>query len=417
MTAEDSKGWLIATAVAIALWIALAVRLMIADVWDETNGMLLFSSSAMTLAEKLRFTLTQSLGFWRPLPTLVLASILHVVPDFGISWRILRALNIAALLASLGFLVDALRQWRGSEDRRTTFVLTIAFLFSSSSVITAGWFANAFDASALLLICAGLSLLARDRSIAAGVVFGLAFFCKETAALTLPFLVVLFVAQRIHLRETLRAGVPAAILGAIYFAIRSKIVPFGSAGDVHGFAPEQIGPTIVNLAGSFWLQSMKQSSFAFLGIAAMIGSLIALRRPRVIGIVVLFYAGVGVIYWGMFNEYQNGVLMHHVNFIGRLYLVPAAMMLVLLLVERRTLAVALLAIPIVFGAALTWRDHARFQSTYARIYRTASETAARPLRVHYPPKPLDDGVRGVKIGDLPDAPVVIDAKSGRLEFR
>jgi hypothetical protein len=421
MTAEGSKGWRVATVAAIVLWLGLAVRLMIADVWDETNGMLFFSSAATSLGDKLRFVLTQSLGFWRPLPTLLLATVLHLVPDFDVSWRVLRAINIVALIAAFALLVDALRSWRFDGSARVapwrTLLFALAFFYSSSAVITAGWFANAFDAFALLAIAAGLALLARERAIAAGVVFGLAFFCKETAALILPFLLVLLAAGRITFRQSLRAGIPAAILGAIYFVFRSKIVPFGTAGDVHGFAAEQLVPTILNLAGSFWLQSMKQSGFAVAGIAFLVVSLAALRRPRLIAAVLLFYAGVALIYWGMFAEYQNGVLMHHLNFVGRLYLVPATLLLFLLLLERRIVAVAVLTLPIVFGAVLTWRDHARFQSTYARIYRTAADATVRPLRVHYPTKPLDDQVRGVVVGDLPDAPVVIDPKSGRLEFR
>jgi hypothetical protein len=72
--------------------------------------------------------------------------------------------------------------------------------------------------------------------------------------------------------------------------------------------------------------------------------------------------------------------------------------------------------PIVFGAALTYRDHARFQRMYKRIYRTAREAKVKPLTVHYPAKPLDDKVRGIQIGDIPNANVRVDAKTGRLIF-
>ena len=401
---------------------------MIADVWDETNGMLAFSAAA-PLGGKLQFVLTQSLGFWRPLPTLVVVGVLHFVRDFDVSWRVLRFLNVALLLGTLVVLLRTLPvaggrlPWDDVADtppsatgnRQLATAFTAAFLFSSSAVITAGWYANVFDASALFLLAVGLSLLLRGRDLAAGVVLGIAFFCKESAALGLPFLFVLFAAGRITFRQALRAGIPATILGAIYFVIRSKIVAFGGEGDIHGFDADQLAPTLIHLAESFWEQNLK--SFSLLGFVWLAVSLAALRRPRVIGAAVLFFLATAVIYWGMFNEYQDGVLIHHLDFVGRLYLVPATLMLFLLALERRTVVIAVLLIPIVLGGFVTWRDHARFQRMYKRIYRTAAQAAVKPLTVHYPPKPLEDTVRGVRVGDLPDASVIVDAKTGRLTYR
>lgn len=404
---SESKGWRIAVFIAIAVWLVFAVRLMIADVWDETNGMLAFSA-ASPLMGKIRFVLTQSLGFWRPLPTLVVTVVLHFVRDFDVSWRILRGLNILLLLGSLTLLL------RMTQSAALRCAVTIAFLFSGSAVITAGWYANIFDASALLLVLAGLTLLLRGKEVAAGVILGLAFFCKEAAALALPFLVVLLAAQRITFKQALRCGVPATVLGAIYFAIRSKIVPFGGEGDIHGFAPDQLVPTLVNLAGSLWLQMLK--GFLPLGFFALLVCFVALRKPRIIAATLLFLAATTIIYWGMFGILQEGVLLHHLNFVGRLYLVPVTLLLVLLTLERRTLFVALLCVPIALGGVLTYRDHARFQRTYKRLYRTASEATQKPLRVHYPPKPLDDTVRGIQVGDFPDAAVKVDARTGRLTF-
>ena len=145
-------------------------------------------------------------------------------------------------------------------------------------------------------------------------------------------------------------------------------------------------------------------------------SLVALWRPRLIAAAMLFFAATVVIYWGMFGEYQNDVLIHHLNFIGRLYLVPVALMLFVLALERRTLAIAILCLPILFGGYETWRDHARLQRTYKRIYRTAAEATQKPLIIHSPVKPLDDTVRGIRIGDFPNAPVSVNAKTGRLEY-
>ena len=111
----------------------MAVRLMIADVWDETNGMLAFSSAAMSLGDKLQFVLTQSLGFWRPLPTLFVATVLHFVRDFDVSWRVLRLANVAMLLGTLWILLSVVSRER--RGQLTTF-FTVAFLFSASAVIT-----------------------------------------------------------------------------------------------------------------------------------------------------------------------------------------------------------------------------------------------------------------------------------------
>ncbi|MEA2464516.1 MAG: hypothetical protein QOJ98_2263 [Acidobacteriota bacterium] len=406
----DERRWRYLTCAVVGIWIVFAVRLMIADVWDETNGMLAFSSAAMTLGQKLEFVLTKSLGFWRPLPTLVVTLLLHFVTDFDVSWRVLRFVNMALLLGALAVIVTAVKAaW---AER---FVLAIALLFSGSAVITAGWYANIFDASVLLLLAIGLSLLLRGKDLAAGLVFGVAFFCKESAALVLPFLLVLLAARRITLKQALRAGIPAAILGAIYFFIRSQIVPFGGEGDIHGFAPQYLVPTFVNLVESFWEQTLK--SRGFLGFFWLALSLAALKKPRLIAAALLFFCATAVIYWGMFNEYQNGVLIHHLDFIGRLYLVPVTLMLFLLALERRTLAMAILLLPIVFGGFVTWRDHARFQRMYKRIYSTAMRGNVKPLTVQFPVKPLEDTVRGVKIGDIPNASVTINAETGRLIYR
>src|SRR4051794_22922185 len=240
----------IATMAIVLVWVALMIRLMIADVWDETNGMLAFCDPAHPLGFKIHFVLTQSLGFWRPLPTLICVGILHFIRDFDVNWRILRAIDIAMLAGAALLFTRAVERWSERDDRRD-LVFTIALLFSGSAVITAGWYANIFDASALLLLTAGAYLLSRGWFLEAGLVFGIAFFCKETAALVFPFLLLLLAAGRLTFRNALRTGIPALILGAIYFAIRSRIVSFGSSSDVHGFDMKLFLPTLINLGESF----------------------------------------------------------------------------------------------------------------------------------------------------------------------
>jgi len=400
--------------IAVAVWAVLAFRLMIADVWDETNGMLFFSDLAIPLGAKLHVALTQSLGFWRPLPTLIAALFLHFIPSFAISWRVLRFVNMLMIGGALLLLADAAERWRERSERRR-FLFTIALLFSGSGVMAAGWYAEIFDATALLLIALGLARLARGRDVEAGVLFGIAFYAKETAVLALPFLVILLAAGRISFRSALRAAIPAVILGGIYFAIRSRIVPFGSASDVHGFVKSEFLPTLLNICATFWIQTMKRRML-IIGLAFLALSLAALRKPRTIVVTALVLIGCAVIYWGMFLEYQDGAVITHLNFIGRLYLVPVALFLVLLMVEARDAAIAVLLIPILFGGVETYRDHTRFQRVYRRMYRTAAESKTKPLVVHFPPKPLADKVRGLDVGDHPDAKVLIDPAKG-LIFR
>jgi hypothetical protein len=401
---------------AALFWLALIVKLMIADVWDETNGMLLFCDPSHSLGWNVHFVLTQSLGFWRPLPTLIAMAVLHVVRDFDLNWRLLRFFDSLELLGSLALLVDAVTRWSERDDVRD-LAFTIAVLFSGGAIITAGWYANIFDATALLVVSAGLWLLARGRAFAAGVVLGVAFFCKETTALVFPFLLALLAAKRITFRDALRSGIPAAILGGIYFAIRSRIVPFGSSSDVHGFQPALFLPTLINLCDSFWRQTLKGNGPGIVGFVFLAISLAALRKPKLIAAAALIVLATTVLYWAMFTPYQGGVLMSHLDFIGRLYLIPVTLMLVLLAIERRTIAIAVLLIPIVWGGVQTYRDHARMQRTYRRIYRTAAESPTKPLVVDFPEKPLHDTVRGVEIGTFPDAHVRIDAKTGRLLYR
>lgn len=400
---------------AIAIWVGLMLRLMIADVWDETNGMLYFSDAAIALGTKVHFALTQSLGFYRPLPTLVATLFLHFIPSFDWSWRVIRVFNMALLIGALFFLLDAAEQWSPKSDRRR-LLFTIAFLFSGSAIMVANWYANIFDASSLFLIALGLSQLARGRDVAAGVIMGIGFFAKETTILALPFLVILWAAGRVSLRSIVRTATPAVILGGAYFYIRSRIIPFGQATDTHGFVGAHFLPTLINFSSTFWVQMMKRPMLV-VGFVILAFSLAALRKPGLIALMALFFVGCAIIYWGMLIDYEDGALIHYHHFVGRLYLIPVALFLLLLTIEGRNAAICVLLIPIVFGAAITYRDHARFQRTYRRIYRTAAQATVKPLRVHFPMKPLADKVRGVEIGDYPTAPVVLDGKTGRLTYR
>lgn len=409
-------AWRVATYAAVGIWIFLMLLLMIADVWDETNGMLFFSDPAHSFSEVAIFALTESLGFWRPLPTLVAATVLHAVQNFEISWRLLRALNILLLLFALMCLIRTIDAWSERNERRT-FMVTVALLFSGSAVITAGWYANIFDASALALAALAFLMMTRGRFVTAGLILGIGFFCKEVTALALAFVVPLVAAGRLRIRDALRIALPAALLGLLYFALRGRIIPFGSARDTHSFLPEHYWPSALGYMEGFWRQTMKAAGPTFLGVGWLVISLAALRKPLLIAAVIVFLVAGTIVYWGMFVDYQSGTLMTHRNFVSRLYLLPVALMIVLLASERRTAALVLLLLPIVWGGFTTFRDHQRFQRTYRQIYQEARRASRKPLRVHYPEKPLHDTVRGVEIGDFPDAPLAIVPGNGHLQFR
>lgn len=407
----NDRRWRIATIVLVVLWVIAVARLTIADVWDETVGVVAFSSTAQPFSETAKFLLTQSLGFWRPIPSLFAAAVIRLAGrDLG--WVLLRATNIALLLATLRVLLEVIRRWDGRAARRD-FVVALTFLYSSAAIICATWYANLFDVWTLALIAVALLLMTRERFIAAGVVIGVAFFCKETAALALPMLLLLVAAKRIRFVDAVRTGIPATILGAVFFAIRSRIIPFGSASDVHGFAAKDFLPTLWGLVQTWWVESLAGSPPHVLGIAAFILSIFALRGMAQRAAFVVFVIATAVIYWQMTTVWQGDVLMHYLMFVGRLYLVPVTIAIVLLALDRRTIALALLAIPLLLGAARTYRNYERFQRTYERVYRMAKREG--PLRVHYAMKPMADPVRKVEVCDCPDAPARIEPSNGAIE--
>ncbi|HJQ40576.1 MAG TPA: hypothetical protein VKB93_25815 [Thermoanaerobaculia bacterium] len=412
----EVNRWRLATRIAIGIWVLLIVRLYVTDLWDETVGLVYFGGQvSQSLMEKLRFIMVNPLGFWRPIPTIFCVVILHLFTDFEVSFRVLRGFSTLFVLTSLWLLMRSLRAANEPDHPRRDFFVTLAYLFSGSAIITAGWYADIYDAIGLLFVMGGMLLLMRGRDLSAGVVIGIGAFAKESVALALPFLLVLWAAGRISFRQMLRAFIPGFLLTVLYFAIRVQIVPLGSSGDIHAFHASDFVPTLLNLAESFWRQTMVHRDY--LGALGLVVMLVALRRPRLIAAFLVFFVATAVVYWGMFVIYREDNLVHYLIFVGRLYLIPITLSLFLLALERKTLAIALLLVPIIAGAYVTYRDFLRMERTYKQIYKIARETKVKPLRVHFPMKPITDNVRGIVIGDIPDAPVAIDMKSGRLVYR
>lgn len=408
----SDRAWRNVTAALVAVWVLAMARLMIADVWDETNGLVVFRPEAAPLAEMVKGVLTRSVGFWRPIPTLFAALVIRFT-GFEVAWRLLRAVNMAMMLGTLAILVAALDRWRGpSKERTALFTLTV--LFSAAAVICAGWFANIFDVTSMLLIAIGLWLMSRERFLTAGVVIGIGFFFKETTALALPFLLMLFAAGRITFRQMLRTGIPAVAIGAAYFVLRSAVIPFGSAADTHQFLPQDFLPTLAGIIDAWWRQTLWGSGPGIAGMAIFVASLAAFRTWRVRGAFLLFVIAAAVIYWSMFAVWQDHQLIHYLMFAPRLLYVPVTLTLFLIALDGRRWALPLLAIPLLYGAVTTYQRYERFQRSYKHVYKAARRATDKPLKVYYPMKPLSDPVRGLGIGDIPDAQMKIDPVNGKL---
>lgn len=405
-----TKAWRIAIAATLLVWVAAMARLFIADVWDETNALVVFGDPSQSAGRLIATILKTPLPFWRPIPTIFAALVIHALP-FGAAWVLLRIVNMLTIVAAILLLIRALRAWDG-EDFRRDAVFLFAALFSAGAVIVAGWFANIFDASAMLLLACGIVLLTRRWFLEAGLVFGFAFFFKETAALALPFVVWLAAIGRLRWREAMKVIVPAMTLGVVYFVLRGLVVPLGSAADTHQFAASMIVPTARGLVESYWRETLWNAP-SVAGYVVFLFSFAALRGWRSRAAFLGFLACNVVIYLSMFATYQGRTLIHYLMFVPRLYFIPVTLTLFVFALQRRTWAIAVLAIPLLLGATATYVGYARFQRAYAAIYRTEP----KPLRIDYAGKPLHDPIRRIDIGDFPDAPLRLDPFRGQLVRR
>src|SRR5436190_15490350 len=92
--AEDTeKRWRRATYATVLLWIVAMSRLFIADVWDETSALVIFGAAHQSAGQIVSMILKTPMPFWRPIPTIVTALTIHVVP-FDVAWPLLRIVNM-----------------------------------------------------------------------------------------------------------------------------------------------------------------------------------------------------------------------------------------------------------------------------------------------------------------------------------
>ena len=417
----DRRFQLVLAAVGAA-WLLMISRLMIADVWDETNALLLLSSeplASMNFFEAMLASWLQQLplGLYRPLGS---SAALGLGKLSGGSFLFLRYFNALLLLCSVSLLARALvLRYEMEAGRAGAFFVIL--LFSASSLITATWFANIFDAACLFFLALAVRLYVSGHLAACGVGFALAVFCKESYVLAFPLFGWL-------LWEDLRGPNPkgrqariwlvVSMLGvsAVYWWLRHSFIPIGSEADIHGFDIDTYYASHASFIAGFPTQS---SSFARggaafqAGAAAMIALVVLTRNfgPRLTVLAILALGG--PVYWGMFGYQADNVMSYH-NFVGRLYLIPFALTLFVISARAPRPAILLIALFSVWGLGVTWRQHFVFQQTYAEIYRLAESSNGR-LFVHYPEKPLEDFRRDISIGDFPDAAVRINVREGGLE--
>ena len=392
----------------VALWLIMVAWEQICDVWDETD-LLLNNSTAPSTVELVKFLWTHHIYFYRPLGACVIGLVSRSL-EYDVAWHVLRFLNAGLLLVSLFLLLQVLRKWNGT-DRTRDLLVTVLFLFSGSAIITTGWFPILFDAGVLCLLLAGVLALVHERPFLAGFLMGSAFFFKETAAMAVPLLLGLWLMGKINSRALVVASLLMGVLGGIYGIERIHLIPLGSEQDIHPFHWGRLIPTAWGWTQSFWYQSVAHLGLPDLGVLWLLLSLAFFKqRKALIGALLLVILPV-FLYWGMFGVYRNSILVTGAHFQGRLYLVPAALLLLWLATWGKRPVLILLLVPVLLGAFRTYRDHLRFQGCYAQIYQLQSTDT---VSVNYPEKPLNDWRRHIRVGDYPQSGYQVDARTGMV---
>lgn len=392
------------------IWFILLQQLMIADIWDETSFLVYFYTQDTSLINQLQQVWSEKLAnLYRPLPVSVAMILLSSTEDLRLGWWLLRHLNILLLVLSFVLLWRVLYQWQVNVYRR--WLLTLLFFYASSTILTATWYANIFDAMVLFFFSLGLWAIARQNIKLAAVSFSLSFFCKEISIIIPFFLIFLIWHQRLTWQQWRQITVVILGVGGFYWILRLNLIAFGSAEDVHTFDWAVFPPSFLHYLESFWWQTLKQPQMGWLGLVFFVSSFFAFVdwRDR-LGFLALIGL-TSLIYWGMFSDYQTQ-LISHLHFIARLYLLPATLILLILTIWGRLTGMIILLIPVGWGAMQTYWDHYYFQQTYAQIYQQAEQQTSALIVYH--PYPLDDPLRGLKIGLYPQADVIIDTQTGAV---
>lgn len=393
------------------------ISLMIADVWDETNALLLFQTwqHDFTLTEALiRIWTLPIAGLYRPLPLSVAFIGDSLLPFEGTTWYALRGLNITILLVSFGLLLNLARSLAKPSQPLTKTretLLALAFFSSGSVMITAGWFANIFDAFTLFFILVGIKKATEKHWIAAFITLSLAFYCKEISALIFPFLFALCWSKKIPPKQGAILFISLLSSFCLYLVIRQNILPIGSKEDIHGFHLTQLPQTLYAWFESLWWQNTRREA-GILGLVCSVLFFCSLKNLKITFCAIGAMLACTIIYLGML-PYEQDEKFTYLVFQSRLYLLPFVMLILIATVWGRSWSLSIVLMPILLGGIQSYTDYKRFQTVYAEIYQQAKKSD-QTLIVDYPSSPLIDRRRNLKIGDYPNAPYLIDTQHARL---
>ncbi len=206
-------------------------------------------------------------------------------------------------------------------------------------------------------------------------------------------------------------------VSVVYWGFRQLFVPIGSENDIHSANFSYLLPTAINFASGFIAQSYTFSPEYlrfWLGGLASLMAFLSLREKWSRVTVLAIFGMCSVIYLSMFG-FQDENLMGAQHFIGRLYLIPFALILfVAIASELRPALIMLIAVLSLWGMGNTYYRHVKFQQTFVELYALAEKTD-ETITVHYPPRNTVDLRRGLRYGDFPDADVRINVIEGGVE--
>jgi hypothetical protein len=383
--------------------------LMIAPVDDECG--ILPPLESRGLLDNISQT-WQRTSLFRPLPLALLAVLQVLFGDPGAFWIIFRCMNICMLLASLACLLGFLQRL-GCRSRESLLLFSVNLLFGGAAVITATWFANIYDVSALLCISLGLLLITYERPWSAGVSIGLAFFCKESAALVLPFLGFMLLFRKERRRTAALATGAACLFALVYWLLRSQVTVLGSAADVHGFEIDRLVPTLTGLVQTFWSQTTV-SPLRWPAVLSFALSLLLVRRWLSVAALTAIWLGSAVVYMGMIAP-RDFPLIHQATYSGRLFLIPVTMAALILVLTGRRAALWIVLAPGLIGGYEVYSRHLLQQQVYQQAYELATVSEEKPLVVHIDtPGNFYSPRFGIRIGNFPDADWELKRDEGRL---
>ena len=368
----DSLGsWIDARHVAVLsslafLWLLLIHSLMITDVWDETNAILILKSEPVAslgaMEAAVMVWLQQlPLDVYRPLGS----SLFMVLGKlFDGDFVLLRYFNAGLLLAAAWLFYAALVKL-GCSRMRAVLFFTLS-LFSSAALITAGWFANIFDATCLFFLALAIWAYVGRRTYLCCLALTLAIFSKEIYVVALPFLALLvYQDPRRNRRDVLTLALIITGFSLLYWLLRQAAIPLGSSADIHTFSPATFANSSLSFFAGAVFQFSKFSQYGPLfwaGLAVLAGSLVAIRNyPALLTLAVILLLSTGV-YWGMFSYQGEAVVTAH-NFVGRLYLVPIVLFLFIACRYGHRTSLLALTVAGLVGFVITYIDHRTFHPT------------------------------------------------------